>query len=401
MLSSAARRLKGGIDDGYDPFDVFNACQDHVLVAARSHIDRLILEAFNRGVEECEDPASKALLDRLCDLHACVVIEQHRGWYQEHGRISSTRSKAVIRNVNRALRRDPPARGRAGRRAPRPRRACCPSSARTGSRPEVRSRSGGTERDRFERPPNGEPAPMDPTPLSPDPSDELAGLGKPLSLWLDGPELTPPRPALTEDVSAQVCVIGGGITGLTTALLLAREGRSVVLIEREHIGSGSSGANTGKVSSQHGRIYGPITKRYGVEAARTYGRANEAAKELIADLVAEGDGHRLRLPPPRRLPLRGRRAGAQRRRGGGARRQGGRASGRAHRGRAAPVHHAGRAPLHRPGRVPSAALPARARRQARGGRRPDLRAHDRRVGLRSTARRRSRRPAAGSRPTTS
>jgi acyl-CoA oxidase len=101
VLTSAARRLKAGIDDGIDPFDVFNACQDHVLVAARSHIDTEILEAFNRGVEACEDPASKALLDRLCDLHALSVIENHRGWYQEHGRISSTRSKAVIRGVNR------------------------------------------------------------------------------------------------------------------------------------------------------------------------------------------------------------------------------------------------------------------------------------------------------------
>ena len=120
---------------------------------------------------------------------------------------------------------------------------------------------------------------MDPLPTSPDATDPLANLGKPLSLWLDGPELTPPRPALEQDVRAEVCVVGGGITGLTTALLLAREGRSVVLIEREHVGSGSSGANTGKVSSQHGSIYAPITKRYGVEAARTYGRANEEAKK--------------------------------------------------------------------------------------------------------------------------
>lgn len=101
VLSSAARRLKGGIDEGYDPFEVFNACQDHVLVAARAHIERKILEAFNRGVEACEQEGNRALLDRVCDLYALSVIEEHRGWYQEHGRISSTRSKAVIRNVNR------------------------------------------------------------------------------------------------------------------------------------------------------------------------------------------------------------------------------------------------------------------------------------------------------------
>ena len=100
ILSSAARRIKGGIDEGHDPFDVFNACQDHVLVAARSHIDRQIQEAFNRGIEACADEQLASMLDRVCDLYALSVIEQNRGWYQEHGRISSTRSKAVIRNVN-------------------------------------------------------------------------------------------------------------------------------------------------------------------------------------------------------------------------------------------------------------------------------------------------------------
>lgn len=101
VLSSAARRLKGGIDAGHAPFEVFNACQDHVLVAARAHIDRQILEAFNRGVEACEHEGNRIALDKLCDLYAMTEIERHRGWYQEHGRISSTRSKAVIRNVNK------------------------------------------------------------------------------------------------------------------------------------------------------------------------------------------------------------------------------------------------------------------------------------------------------------
>jgi acyl-CoA oxidase len=101
VLAGAARRIKDGVDAGDEPFEVFNACQDHVLEAARSHIERCTLEAFNRGVEACRDEPSRALLDRLCDLYAVSVVEQHRGWYQEHDRISSTRSKAVIRSVNR------------------------------------------------------------------------------------------------------------------------------------------------------------------------------------------------------------------------------------------------------------------------------------------------------------
>jgi acyl-CoA oxidase len=101
IVSAAARRLKGGIDAGSDPFDVFNECQDHILLAARAHVERLILEAFDRGVAGCADTGIREVLDRLCDLYALSRIEGDRAWFQEHGRISSTRSKAVIAAVNR------------------------------------------------------------------------------------------------------------------------------------------------------------------------------------------------------------------------------------------------------------------------------------------------------------
>jgi acyl-CoA oxidase len=100
MLSGVARRLKRGIDDGGDPFDVFNDCQDHVLATARAHTEREILEAFMDAIERCDDPELKVVLGRLCDLHALAEIERDRAWFQEHGRISSTRAKAVTRSVN-------------------------------------------------------------------------------------------------------------------------------------------------------------------------------------------------------------------------------------------------------------------------------------------------------------
>lgn len=100
LISTAARRLRNGIEGGLDPFVVFNAAQDHVLECARAHVDRFVLEAFRRGVERCEDPDNARILDTLCDLYAASSIERNRGWYQEHGRISSTRAKAVIRAVN-------------------------------------------------------------------------------------------------------------------------------------------------------------------------------------------------------------------------------------------------------------------------------------------------------------
>jgi acyl-CoA oxidase len=100
VLAGVARRLKGGIDGGADPFEVLVDCQDHVLTTARSWADLVVLEAFAAAVEDCEDQAARELLDKLCGLHALSTIERERGWYQEHGRLSSPRSKAVIKAVN-------------------------------------------------------------------------------------------------------------------------------------------------------------------------------------------------------------------------------------------------------------------------------------------------------------
>ena len=100
LVSTAARRLKRGIDEGYDAFEVFRACQDHIVTAAHAHVESLVLEAFTDAVERCPDDATRVVLDRLCDLYALATIEAERGWFQEHGRLSSTRSKAVTRGVN-------------------------------------------------------------------------------------------------------------------------------------------------------------------------------------------------------------------------------------------------------------------------------------------------------------
>ena len=101
LLNGVARRLKRGIDDGNDQFDVFNECQDHVLLAARAHVDTLILEAFCRGIESCKDEAIRQLLDSVRRLHALALIERERGWFFEHGRMTGPRSKSITRSVNR------------------------------------------------------------------------------------------------------------------------------------------------------------------------------------------------------------------------------------------------------------------------------------------------------------
>ncbi len=99
-LAGVARRLKRGIDDGDDPFELFNRCQDHVIAAATAHAERVVLEAFLTAVHNAPDD----LRDRLklvYDLHALATIEADRAWFIEHGRLSGERSKAITAMVNR------------------------------------------------------------------------------------------------------------------------------------------------------------------------------------------------------------------------------------------------------------------------------------------------------------
>jgi len=105
QLSAVARRLKRGMDDGGDPAEVFSRCQDHVISAAWAHVERIVLEAFLDKLATVEEGPNRDALNLLCDLYALSCIENDRGWFLEHGRLSNARSKAVTRRVNELGRR--------------------------------------------------------------------------------------------------------------------------------------------------------------------------------------------------------------------------------------------------------------------------------------------------------
>src|SRR5581483_6054842 len=86
---------------------------------------------------------------------------------------------------------------------------------------------------------------------------------------------------------ADVVVVGGGYTGLSAALELARNGARVTLLERETLGWGASSRNGGMVLTGHKHGIGEITRTLGVTRARELWQASLAALECVATLVQE------------------------------------------------------------------------------------------------------------------
>ncbi|HET8599754.1 MAG TPA: acyl-CoA dehydrogenase [Segeticoccus sp.] len=100
LLDTLAQRMRAGAEPGADAWQVFNQAQDHVLHAARAHVDRVVLEAFVDGIAECPDPRAQEVLSRLCDLHVMANLEADKGWLLQHDRLSPGRAKAVTAQVN-------------------------------------------------------------------------------------------------------------------------------------------------------------------------------------------------------------------------------------------------------------------------------------------------------------
>lgn len=93
------------------------------------------------------------------------------------------------------------------------------------------------------------------------------------------------HPQLSGDIRADVCVIGGGFTGISAALHLAERGYDVVLLEGERVGWGASGRNGGQICTAYNKSMGAIEKLVGKQGADAMWAVELAAKEMIRERV--------------------------------------------------------------------------------------------------------------------
>jgi glycine/D-amino acid oxidase-like deaminating enzyme/nitrite reductase/ring-hydroxylating ferredoxin subunit len=113
----------------------------------------------------------------------------------------------------------------------------------------------------------------------------IAVYGSTGSLWERGVR-RPERPPLRGHIDVDVAVVGGGITGLTAALLLASSRREVVLVDAARVGSGTTGANSAHITDVPDLRHRRLLNRFGEKTARVVLDRGRAALECIADLVA-------------------------------------------------------------------------------------------------------------------
>lgn len=110
--------------------------------------------------------------------------------------------------------------------------------------------------------------------------------GRTTSIWMDGVEM-PRYGPLSGPVEADVAVVGAGISGLTTAYILAKSGKRVVVVDHGAVGGGDTGRTTAQITAILDHGYAETERRRGRDAARLAAMSHMAAIDLIERIAAD------------------------------------------------------------------------------------------------------------------
>lgn len=111
--------------------------------------------------------------------------------------------------------------------------------------------------------------------------------GRHLSFWTSDAQPVE-FPTLREDLSADVVVVGAGISGLTTAYCLLKKGKSVIVVEDGEIASGETGRTTAHLTCALDDRYYDIERIFGEEGAKLAAESHMSAIDFIAQTVESG-----------------------------------------------------------------------------------------------------------------
>ena len=107
------------------------------------------------------------------------------------------------------------------------------------------------------------------------------------SLWLDSVNKFDNLSSLNEDIEADICIVGAGILGVTSAYYLSKLGYKTVVLEKDNIATKTTAFTTGKITSQHGLFYSYLIKTFGANFAKDYLNSNEKAIENIVNIIED------------------------------------------------------------------------------------------------------------------
>src|SRR3954462_4547704 len=92
---------------------------------------------------------------------------------------------------------------------------------------------------------------------------------------------------LNQDITVDVAIVGAGITGITAAYLLAKDGVKVALIEAGGVLNGTTGHTTAKLTAQHELIYDELISHFGEEKAKLYFESTSNAIKFVENTSNE------------------------------------------------------------------------------------------------------------------